>query len=236
MYFYLNFLAIFASFFRLFSPLQLSNSTGRPSLVVPTVNSRIFIPCFQRRCFEDLGCFDAFFIGAYLSTPPLSVCPQDPDQLGVRFLVLSRGKYDEFESVDQIKPNSTVSFMIHGILSEYDQYAHLLPTYLMLKNDSDHVVAVDWSVSANPTVLSRLPLPGVSFFLTHANVEVVARMTCNLIQELVVHRNIDINSVRILGFSAGGNMIAFTGEYCKKRFNLVPGHCVGMFCLIVRAI
>lgn len=220
-------IVLIASFVQLTCCLQLSNTTDRKKLIINTINTNNFLPCFRQVCFDNLGCFEPYFIAAYLSTPPLSVCPQPPEEMGVRFLVLTKPIYDRFESINTIEANSSVSFVIHGILSEYDSYFQLMTSYLLLQKYSDHVIAVDWSVPANPPILSSMPLPGISFFLTHANVEVVGRMVCNLIQSLVQHRNIETKNVRILGFSAGGNMIAFTGDYCAKRYNLVPGHCVG---------
>lgn len=208
------------------SSAKLPNSTGRPEVFVKPVNQRLFIPCFSSVCFKNLGCFQPFIIAAYISAPPLTVCPQDPEEMGVRFVVLSRGNYDKFESLSAIQPNSKVAFMIHGILSEYDTFIYLLPSYFLL-TDYDHVVFVDWSIAADPYAVSQIPSPGLTFFVTHANVEVVGRMVCNVIHDVHRHRNVAMKDILLAGFSAGGNMIAFAAAYCDKRYELQVGRCTG---------
>lgn len=225
--FFAFFSAIIVNFF---ANSQLANSTARPPVVVRPVNNLVFMPCFRLTCFENLGCFEPYLISAYISAPPLSVCPQNPNEMGVRFLVLAServgGKYDNFLSLSEIKPGTKVAFMVHGILSEYDEYIYVLPGYLLLK-EYDYVIFVEWSIPADPFVFKRIPIPGLSFFVTHANVEVVGRMTANIIQKLRVERNIQPKDVRVDGFSAGGNMVEFIGEWARYRHKISIGKCTG---------
>uniref|UniRef100_T1L1N3 Lipase domain-containing protein n=1 Tax=Tetranychus urticae TaxID=32264 RepID=T1L1N3_TETUR len=94
----------------------------------------------------------------------------------------------------------------------------------------DHVILVDWRYPADPVVAFGFPIPAANFFVMHADVQVVGRVTANLIaKKLVIDKDspcIDPDGIRVVGFSAGGNMLYFISTWLKERYDITLGHLV----------
>lgn len=204
---------------------------NQPLSLDQVINPRVFIPCLADICYPDIGCFPPWDLSRYISLPFYSVCPEPPDTMGIQFYLLSRSSPNRLtQDLSRITCGSKVAFLIHGYLSQSTDQLYLVPAVVLLKT-FDHVILVDWRYPADPVVAFGFPFPAANFFVMQANVQVVGRVTANLIaQRLIVNQQapcINPDDIRVVGFSAGGNMLYFIASWLKETYNITLGHLVG---------
>lgn len=228
-----------ALFIYMFWTVHIALSSFRPSFYNPrvnysetisTVNPYATIPCALKFCSIRYGCIDPVLFRLYLFTlPPVSGCPEVSRADLIRFLAITSTNRNFFQSVGSIKPNSKVAIYVHGILEEYDEVQVILVAQSLLRV-YDAVVLVDWSYMSNPYVVLNVPIPQANAALATINTIVVGRAVCNFVTTLMKSGQIDLRKLKIVGFSAGANSLAFIGDFCRSRYRIVFPHFVGKLC------
>lgn len=222
---------IFFVLFHIFAPLLGFDEHGpdfSPSSDDFLVNPYVFFPCFKVTCAENLGCFDPFVTNGYILTlPPYSACPEIFRAWTIRFLTISRSDPNSFQPTYIIKKGSRVAILTVGLFQEYNFLLYLTLAQTLVRKEFDYVVLVDSLYIENPYLLDHVPGPMLNSFESFVNGIVVGRVICNFVASGSAQFIINPKTIRVVGHSAGSNILAHLGEYCQTRYNIKIGHLVG---------
>lgn len=161
-------------------------------------------------CYGELGCF-----GKCLSHVPAK--PQSPAQIDTRFLIVTKTdryrkesnvKYAEQMKLEMVPEGASVVMVAHG-WTENGHDALMKQFRNAAEAHYDVVITVDWGKGA-----------GQLYQVSVADTEVVGRQMALLADRLVKQRNVPKDKIHIYGFSLGGQVVGFAGEYAKTKYGI----------------
>lgn len=194
------------------------------------LNPYVFFPCFKVICSKNVGCFDPFLFNGYIITlPPFSACPEVYRAGSIRFLTISRDQPTVFQSVNIVKQGSRIAILTIGIFQEYDALLYLVLAQTLLRTEYDYVVLVDSEYILDPYLFDHVPGTLLTVSEEQVNSVVVGRVVCNFVHHVSGRYRINPKTIRVVGHSAGANLLAQLGEYCQTRYDLKIGHLVGKY-------
>ncbi|XP_074603121.1 inactive pancreatic lipase-related protein 1-like [Brevipalpus obovatus] len=196
-----------------------------PADYTPFINRKVFTPCLKPVCYDDVGCIQPFRLHAYLSTPPVAACPEEPKNVGFAMRVLLKSNSEEFFTTKWLKPRKKVAFFIHGYQLEYSERFAMDIAYSLLR-EYPQVVLIKWDPGSFPAIIWDLPVSRYNRYTAAANSELIGRLTGNLVAEMVSNGTVRQEDVTVIGHGLGGNAIHYLAEWIKEQHNMTIGRAV----------
>lgn len=194
---------------------------------IPPINPYLTNTCTKTLCDPEYGCIRPVLYTRYvLALPPIAGCPEMKRKNLVRFLVVDKNKPDLLQSSYIIERGAKVCLIIHGMLSDYDQFPITILGLSTLRK-FDYAVFVDWGYLSLVYGIANVPAGTISAQLAVTNTLLVGRIVCKYTHLLMKYKSIDPDNMKVVGFSAGSDMLATIGDYCKEKYHFQFHHFVG---------
>jgi len=175
-----------------------------------------------RKCYDEIGCFTTDGCMKHIGK-----LPDSPDYINTKFLVYTQDSisneryvsYSDISSLSIIPARSRVAFVVHGFGNDgKHEGLSKVKDRLLWDDEYDSVISVDWAKGATSPWYTDASL----------NTQVVGRQVAVLIDKLRTHRSIDVNTVHLIGYSLGAQIVGFAGKWSQEAYNYNLGRVTAL--------
>lgn len=168
----------------------------------------------------DVGCFETF----------LFTRPEEPQAIDPKYFVYTKDNrsspvvlsWDEtFKECGLFGKDDKLTFIIHGYIETAKvQWMADIRDALLSRKDSGKakVVLVDWQNGAK----------GPDYFHAARNVDMVARVTAELIVRLMKKCDINEKNIHLIGHSLGGQMVGYAIKFLREERGVKVGRATAL--------
>lgn len=189
----------------------------------------VVFPCFFRVCYPEVGCFSPETFELIPILPPVAVCPHSPAFIRPNYQLYSADAPRLARPLTDLPNGLPLGISVHGFTpSANSSFTQLMKESLLRVRP--YVMTVDWDRGAkNGVYPGSFTIPVAAGIFAAINLQMVGRVTANVISTLVRERDLNPADIYYYGHSFGAQMGHHVSYWLRKRHNIKMGRMTSKY-------
>uniref|UniRef100_T1KQZ1 Lipase domain-containing protein n=1 Tax=Tetranychus urticae TaxID=32264 RepID=T1KQZ1_TETUR len=201
-------------------------------LIQQTVAQRVFLrnltqsvvlPCLFRVCYPDVGCFSPETFELVPILPPVAVCPHSPSFIRPKYQLYTANEPRKAKPLTELPNGVPLGISVHGFTpTANSSFTQLMKESLLRVRP--YVMTIDWDRGAkNGDYAGSFTIPILDGVIAAINLQMVGRVSANVINTLIHERNLNPKDIYYYGHSFGAQMGHHVSYWLRKTHGIKMG-------------